>query len=191
MPQQCHCCAELEVETNPESLFHVCSRCHRAFCEAHVSHLDPHFCVSCMSDVVLADTTYTRTDTEWREKTNELLSTMHTCRKLEFSGADWVWHTRWLHEISDEELKNNIELHRAMVYQLENELTTRIIKNHAKLAKVSIPGQARLATTTISQVKTTARTVKTKAVPSAESVMEAILKLGLDPEQMKILFNKS
>ncbi len=165
---------------------HQCLRCQKWLCWECCSKLDPSYCIECIADVTVKDDTFTRTETDFNEKTNVMTTTTARCRHISFVGADWVWHSKSISTMSDEDLKARFEYYRATVAQMELEITTRRIKKTHQM--YSLPGQPRTFTVTTKREVKTTKTSKNSKEINLGALATALKKLKLTPEQLKQLF---
>lgn len=184
-PKLCYIClGDLETYTPDQSVpIRKCIRCGEHFCLAHVSKIDPSACERCVKDVVVSDTVFEKTETDWDAKKDRLVTHTQKCRQVTLSGEDWVWLTRRIATLSDDELKSVIQYHKATVSAIEAELTERTIKRFQTNAVV--PGQPQISVRTVT-TKTTTRVAKPKQ-PDISKLASAIKTLGLSPEKLQEL----
>ena len=141
-----------------------------------------------MEDVTVKDDVFTRVETDYNEKTDTMTTTTARCRQISFAGADWVWHSKSIASMSDEDLKARFEYYRATVAQMELEITARRVKKSQQM--YSIPGQPNTFTiTTKREVKHT-KTVKSSKSVNMDALANALKKLNLTKEQIAMLFKE-
>jgi hypothetical protein len=154
--------------------------------EVKASKFDPAYCVHCMADIQVLDDTFTRTETEYNKKKDVMTVITSKCRQISFAGADWVWHSKRIAELTDDELKSQFEYHRATVAQMELEIMTRNVKKAHQ--NYGLPGQhSSISVTRVSEVKKSKITKVEKSV-NLTSLGIALQKLHLTPEQISQLF---
>lgn len=175
-----HCafCARSTFDLSLTS-FPNCLKCTRQYCPEHSSKLNPAYCQECFGEVVITDKTYVKTEVEYDEAEDCLVEYKKGCRKISFAGADWVFYNKAIHLQTDEELSRTFEFHRAMVSQLEVELTQR---------KVNKATSIRLNNTNVITVKKTTevrstKETKTKQLDLAKLAQQLAAK-GISPEQL-------
>lgn len=172
----CHICgSEILV---PE----ICGKCGRAYCDAHTSKIDTKFCQECMSQVTVIEDTFKRSEEEYDEDKDQVVTHTQECKVIKFSGPDWVWNSRKIRTMTDDELKTVLEYHRGMVYSIEQEITTRKVQAIYK----DYGGNSITKIKKTTEVKSK-KVAKTKTVTGAD-LAAAVKKMNLSPEQLKALF---
>ena len=171
VPKKCYLCESFEIVNES------CTKCHKPYCALDASRINPAlYCDECMRDVVIEETTYTRTDTDYAEESDTLNTYTAKCKQIIFKGIDWMFACQKLCELPDEQLKPILEMHRAFVYQLESELMVRAVRKSHQQVTMNHPAAKKI----LSLNKTVKiKTVKQAKVAAASISMEDLVKLAL------------
>lgn len=158
-----------------------CARCGKKYCALDTSKLDSRYCNECMSDIIIEDTTFTKTSQTYDDITDTIHTETRTCRDVTFNGIDWMFACKRLSEMSDVEAKIELEYHRAMVHFLESDLLQRSVKTYRLKVQADITDKQQKRAAKIEN-QTTTRTrkvVKTTPEFDAMKFAELLLKMGL------------
>jgi hypothetical protein len=112
----------------------VCITCHYGFCNNHRSKQSMLHCQNCFRDVQVKDSKLVREKTRFSVNQDKFIVRKETCRQIQFSGEAWRKHEQVIATLSDEELHNAIEITRASVILMEQELLVRNIDKARKQA---------------------------------------------------------
>lgn len=135
---------------------HVCINCGVALTKENVSSASPILCTACGTPVQVTITTTTRIDEEYDEERDEARSTKHEARRITFDGGAWLRSDFGVAEKSDTEIRKLIEIQRAHINLMEQELLMRKIKRAAALPHiVHVNAPTGTGTSTSSIIKTT------------------------------------
>lgn len=119
-----------------------CARCNKWYCEKDTSLLDGRYCNECMVEVTITEEKYTKITEEYDEERDVLRTEKHSCKDIIFKGIDWMFACRRINEMSDAELRPELEYHRALIAILENELVNRSVKNYKMKVQAGIEKKA-------------------------------------------------
>lgn len=127
-----------------------CQRCGRDYCPHFASKQDFQFCVYCLHDIVIEDSII-RKVIETKSLTGKKIFTrIMRARHIVFKGQDWMFAQARINTLSDEELGNTIEYHRAIMGEMLNEREARKIASNKK----ALSTMMRNSTLKIPSVKT-------------------------------------
>lgn len=179
---------------------HCCKRCNEEFCAEYASKIDQQFCLHCMSDVTLIDTTITKEVITKSLSGKKIFRRVMKARHLVFEGQDWMFAQARVTTLSVSELERTIEYHREILNAMLNEREVRRIKqNQANLKKLVSHTTKRaeapeehadadiVTTTTTTRVrKTTIRAAKTgDPIAAVASILASFKAKGLSDEQIR------
>lgn len=157
-----------------ENIVGTCARCQKAYCQKDISRIDPIYCDECMRDVVIEETIITKVEGEWHEDTNTVTYDKFQSKLIKFRGIDWMFASKHIADLTDEELKPTLEYHRAFVYHLESEIVSRAINKRQQ--QVLPAGTKRIATVKQTTSITRKRVAK---IIDFDALVDMAMKLGL------------
>src|SRR5271157_4032250 len=121
-PQQdslhCYLCDNTELCEKP------CLKCNNFYCKICSSRLDPLYCDECLSDVVIEEKTYIKNTIDWDHLKDKLIEDRRHSKIITFRGIDWMFVSKRIADMSEEEVKTFIRYHQAHVSILESELSS-------------------------------------------------------------------
>lgn len=151
---------------------HTCKKCGNLHCHTHTSKISPLFCEDCFKEVTLTVEKYTKTEEDYDDVLDRVITRRNTCKVVRLDGPDYVWHLRWLQKATDEELAIIYEFFFFMMKFIENENDTRKVAKRAERVRTQVP----LRTTTVKETKE-------KKVTKPKDLKAELLKQGL-PEHV-------
>lgn len=144
----CYLCAESkrngEAIKESRELRINCTRCDRPYCENHASRIDPQFCKECCKDFSAEQNAFSKTSIEELlivdpsgEKPEKILRfpVKSHCKQIRLIGTDWMFYELSIAGMSDSQLENALQWHRAAVSEIELERTERRVKHAQKESK--------------------------------------------------------
>lgn len=151
-------------------LLKVCLKCKQLFCPMHSARFSPNFCQDCFKNLTVILDKYIRSTEDYDSITDQLVTRKESCNRLQIDGPDYVFYTKWIHKLNDDELKSVFEFHYFIVKLIENENEIRIITKNKNKSKKNIQAP-------ISIVKTTEVTSKKESKP--KDLRTELKKLGI------------
>ncbi len=128
----CEECAEQPEKTK------ICFRCKSEFCSHHASLVDVRACNKCLADFKVTESIETKV-TEISNAKGEVISRrMQHATKYTLSGSDWMFTQRAIVDMSDQDLENTIEYHRAAASVMLTEREHRRQEKAHKLSQMKI-----------------------------------------------------
>src|SRR6185312_977680 len=109
-----------------------CKRCNRTFCIDHASRFSPNFCQECFKNVTVVVDKFIRKVEDYDHTKDEMVVRTESCDRLRLDGPDYVFYTRWINQLNDDELKSVFEFHYFIVKLIEHENEVRIINRNKK-----------------------------------------------------------
>lgn len=144
----CSWCSSEEIK--------LCQKCNKPFCTLHCSRWSPMFCQECFGSngrLKLIQDKFTKSVKDY-DVVNETLVTRKTeCDRLRMDGEDWVWFTKWINQLSDEDLEIVFEFHYFVIRQIELANETRKINRRDKLVGRKVKLSSGITTTTETKTK--------------------------------------
>lgn len=150
-----------------------CQKCGKPFCHDHVSKISPIFCQDCFKEVVLIIERVTRTDTEYDYVQDEVVSIKSQSKRLRLDGPDWVWYSRAINLLNEEEFKVMWEFHRFVISLMEHVDATRKVAKNARLRDEKIILSVTSSTTT--KTKRTAKPVTLREILTKQGLSEDVI----------------
>jgi len=178
--KQCYVC-------NDTTDFHLspsCRNCKQTYCTKHASVLDQQFCENCLSDISVTESTFVKVEEDYDPKKDEVRTVKTSARQIKYDGPDWAFYQTCFASMADDEMLHQIQIYRAAVGLMENELSQRKIN---KRTAIRLNGQVVVQKTTDTQVTKTTRVVKKT---DAQKALDQLKKLGLTPDQILTLLSK-
>lgn len=190
----CAACALIEDSL---SVTKMCDKCGVVYCQHYASDVDVRYCANCMSDFKVVETIETKI-VEHMNEDNEVTSRRkYTCKSLNLSGTDWLFTSRKINTLTEEELTASIEYHREIASMMLQEREARRVEHFHKLAQVKLnfgPRPEHDATGAIKKSKDKKnRTTSSKKKPDANAIASAfatLLGATLTPEQVQEALRK-
>ena len=81
---------------------------------------------------LVEETSITKVEGTWHEDTDTVTYDKHQAKVIKFRGIDWMFASRHINDLTDDELSPTLEYHRAFVYHLESEILNRAVKKQHK-----------------------------------------------------------
>lgn len=172
----CYLCDSEEVVNES------CIKCQKPYCALCASKKIPTlYCFDCMADItVTVESPYIRVDpTDWDLETDQPVSRKYRCKRMVISGASWFFHQRYMSTLSEDELRQMLELCRAQVIYLESEIDAVNVRRRQKQVEEMLGHKPERVQTTVK--------VRVKPQPTIEDVVDALQKLkafGMTKEQI-------
>lgn len=179
----CHFCSS---DTGIES----CISCKKPFCPEHQSHKTAIYCQECFTDVSVENKKLSKPVIKYSIKQDKIITKIKSCRHITFSGESWRLHSKLIHELTESELYDSLELTRASINLLEQEILQRRILNaqkevlNRKNQNQSQPNQNQGKKLNIPIVK------KPASVDKIANMTKAVKKLNISPEVLKAMIAK-
>lgn len=150
-----------------------CTKCNLPYCARCASKQIPLlYCFDCMSGIeVKTENPYITVKTDYDLDTGELVVKKSRCKRMQISGADWFFHERYMSTLSEEELRDLLEICRHQVIFLESELDAV----HVRRRQEQI---AQLRGTSTQKAAVATAKAKVKKQPSMQSVLDNWIKLA-------------
>ena len=171
-----------------------CKRCSVIFCAHFASTTDNRYCANCMSDFRVQETIMEKKIDHLRPDGTVNFSRKYQAKPIQLMGNDWLFASKLIAEMSDEEIENSVEYHKANVSLMLMERESRKLERYHKLAGIKVT-----RTSTESQEQREKREAKeakkrttTKdKTPSPDDIVAMLTKLataGYTPEQLLAMF---
>lgn len=171
----CYLCDFPEVVNN-------CKRCGKPYCTRCASKQIPTlYCFDCMANIeIKTENPYITVKTDYDMDSGEVVVKRSRCKRMQISGPDWFFHERYMSTLSEEELRDMLELCRHQVIFLESEIdAVNVRRRQEQIAQMR--GQS-------PQTVTVTTRVKAKKQPSMHSILANWQKLaahqGITIEQL-------
>lgn len=168
-----------------------CKGCGNPLTPENISKTDFSFCNNCLHDVSVTITKVTKTeivedyDLE-QDKPVPIETREFKARQIKIEGPDWVFHSKIISQMTEDELRIGIQFRKASVSLMESELVERKIKKEkAQFGGVRIGGNV-VTSKTSKEVKTTKTTRSVKKDP-VQQLLELLSKSGLSDEQIQFV----
>lgn len=155
-----------------------CLKCNRNFCPEHSARISPNFCQDCFKNLSVIIDKFTRTIEDYDHTTDSMVVKKDSCMQLRLDGPDYVFYTRWINQLNDDELRNVFEFHYFIVKLIEHENETRIITKNKKLRDAPSPLSITKTTETKTTKTTTQKDMRTelRKLKLPDAVIEAMIK---------------
>ncbi len=168
LPELCTWCPMEDMGT--KELKH-CIKCTRPFCPEHASAITPNCCKECFADFAYVIKEHTKTDVEYDEKTDSLITHRSSGQRINLMGPDYVWYSIWIQHLTDEELATSFQFHRFVISLLETTKDVRQVQRNQKLAGEKFT--SRITTSTTTEIK------KTRKVKQQKSLRDILIASGI------------
>ena len=161
-----------------------CLLCKRTFCLDHTSKQNVLLCSECFSGVEVNVKFLEKTTNYFSTKQNKMITQTQKYKLIKFNGEPWLKLQNLIPTLSIEELEQAIELERATVQLMEQELTSKIInKKKSDNIKLNTP-------TTVKVVQQHQQKEKKKN-SSVNTLAAQLTKSGITKEMLqKMLIKK-
>lgn len=188
----CFLCKEENLTKSIQHLLNLCSRCGEKYCTHFASGVDPQYCKDCCKDVEMTTQEVSVTREKYNPETDQLSTRVHHYKSIKFSGLDWLFYQRKIHEMSDEELSLSIEYHQTLYMGMINERDKRRVeffhRNAGKKFTIRDTNGNDLNTisteTTIKKTRTVKPREKTTGEVNIVSGLQTLLKGGMTMDQI-------
>ena len=127
-----------------------CKKCNKPYCSLHASRWSPLFCQDCFGGngkLKVIEDRFVRTVEDYDFVNETLVQRKQDCRRLRMDGEDWVFITKWINSLSDEELESVLEFHFFTIKQIEIANETRQVKRKDALKDKKVKGMGIVTTT--------------------------------------------
>lgn len=131
-----------------------CLKCQRFFCPTHSCRVSPNFCQDCFKNLSVIIDKFTRTIEDYDHTTDSMVVKKESCTQLRLDGPDYVFYTKWINQLNDDELRSVFEFHYFITKLIEHENETRIIAKNKKKRETPYP----ISVTKTTETKTTKTT---------------------------------
>lgn len=154
-----------------------CKKCDRPFCIDHTSRFSPNFCQDCLHISVTRDK-FVRTVEEYDHTKDEMVVKRDSCDRIRLDGPDYVFYTKWINNLNDDELKGVFEFHYFIVKLIEHENEVRVINRNKKTRESPHPISIMKTTETrsIKQTKTKDMRADLRKLGLSDAVIELMIK---------------
>lgn len=110
-----------------------CIRCGKLYCFMHSATFSPNFCQDCFKNFGAVWDKFIRTTTEYDPVSNSVYHLTKSSDRVRMDGPDYVFYTRWINKISDDDLEQVYEFHYFILKLIEHENEIRKIKHNRAL----------------------------------------------------------
>lgn len=143
----------------------TCLKCNRHFCSLHSSSFSPAFCQECFKKLTLVIDKFTKVHEDYNPTTDAIVRKKEECDRLRLDGPDWVWFTKWVTKLTDDELAVVYEFHYFVLKIIETENEARKIERAHRIREKSGVAKSVLSTekTTEKKVRKTTKVVDLKS----------------------------
>jgi len=185
-----HCEAEGLESLDPS--LKICISCHEHFCSKHASKQSILHCINCFHDITVENKEIQKKSVKFSVKKQEFVTRIQSCRQITFEGETWRSYTKLIHTLTDEELRDTLELTRGAVYMMESEILARNIDAARKQALKDTEYKVKVKT--ISSTKT--QKIKLpiqKDISDSDSkamLLSSLKKAGITKEQLQLMLEK-
>ena len=153
-----------------------CQRCERSFCTEHAARFSPNFCQECFKNLAVVVDKFVRTSEDYDQTTDKLTTRRESCARIQIDGPDYVFYTKWINNLNDEELLSIFEFHYFIVKLIEHENEVRKINRNKRNREMPLP----LATTTVTETRSVKQT-------KAKDMRTELRKLGLPEATIELM----
>lgn len=160
-----------------------CKACHKNFCSVHQSHQSLFHCVDCYNSIIVQNKIIHKTLTKYSVKEDKVITRIKSCKQISFDGEAWRKQTALIHTLPDQELYEMLELHRASISLLSDE----ILQRNIKAARASV--LASYKPKTPGQPKPVVKVHKAKEI-TKDSLNSAIKKAKISADTIKAMLAK-
>jgi hypothetical protein len=131
-------CLACEERSDAEDTKKNCERCGVQFCCHFASTVDFRYCSNCMADFKVIESVETKTITYQNAAGVVTTRRREIARNLKLVGSDWLFANTQISLLSDSEIEETIEYHRAIMGVMLMEREDRRTEQLNKLSKVKI-----------------------------------------------------
>lgn len=160
----------------------TCLRCHVNYCLHYASKTDNRFCANCISDFHLHETIMEKQVSHELADGTVTFSRKYQARHIKLMGNDWLFAAGLIQDLTDAQIEESIEYHKANVSLMLMERESRKLERFHKLAGIKVT----MAAPKPKDKAATKTKVKEKAV-SPDDIVAMLTKLassGYTPEQL-------
>jgi len=186
-------CDDCESRSDAENTTKNCERCGIGFCVHHASRTDFRYCEDCFEDFHVIEKIETKITTYTNGSGQILTRRKQIAKNLKLVGTDWLFANTQISLLTDEELMETIEYHRAIasVMLLEREERRTDELNKLSRVKINIKKRDDVDATGAIKVKKAKKAPKAKADAGTDAkVAEALQQLAqLKPEDLAALLS--
>lgn len=128
------CC----VAHDSKSETKTCRKCGVVYCSHYASITDVRYCANCISDFHVKETIIEKTVEHERPDGTITFSRKYQAKHIMLTGTDWLFNAALIETMSDQEIDETIEYHRANVGLMLGERESRKKERYEKLSRIKI-----------------------------------------------------
>ena len=137
-PIQILVCDDCDLRSDAENTTKACERCGISFCAHNASRTDFRYCRDCFEDFHVIETIETKITSYTNNAGQITTRRKQIAKNLKLTGTDWLFANTQISLLTDEELMETIEYHRAIASVMLLEREERRTDELNKLSRVKI-----------------------------------------------------
>jgi predicted HTH domain antitoxin len=158
-----------------------CIQCKEFFCQKHQSHSNLFYCSICLHDIKVEDHQIVKVKEKFSVNLDRMVKKQYHCRQIKFDGETWRRSIALIQTLTDNELHDAVEIHRASVNMMEQEILRRNIKQAQDSVLRDRNTRSSVPKIRVPVVKTTNKTTKSLGTLDPASLAKLLQKSGITP----------
>lgn len=116
----------------------VCKKCAVVFCVHFASTTDYRYCGNCISDFHIRETIMEKVVEHEKADGTVTFSRKYQAKHMTLTGTDWLFAAALIVDMTDSEIEESIEYHRANIGLMLQERESRKLERYHKLSNIKI-----------------------------------------------------
>lgn len=116
----------------------VCKKCAVLYCVHFASTTDYRYCGNCISDFHIRETIMEKVVEHEKADGTVTFSRKYQAKHMTLTGTDWLFAAALIVDMTDSEIEESIEYHRANIGLMLQERESRKLERYQKLSNIKI-----------------------------------------------------